>query len=73
LLSADVDDPARFDPGRARAARRRTCYAALEQALVDELVATKHDPKQRPLHLVNACLVLKRHVTLTILKKKNCT
>jgi hypothetical protein len=50
-----------------------TCYAALEQALVDELVATKDAAKQRPLYLVNACPVLKRHGIMTIVKKKKCT
>lgn len=48
------------------------CYAELEQALVDELVATKDDAKQRPLYLKNACPVLKVHGALTIVKKKKC-
>jgi hypothetical protein len=49
-----------------------TCYAALEQALVDELVATKDDAKERPLYLKNACPVLKQHGAMTIAKKKKC-
>jgi len=49
-----------------------TCFAALEQALVDELVATKDDAKDRPLYLKNACPVLKLHGTTTIVKKKKC-
>jgi hypothetical protein len=49
-----------------------TCYAALEQALVDALVATKDDAKQRPLYLTNACPVLKTHGAPTIAKKKKC-
>jgi hypothetical protein len=56
------------DAQRAAAA----CYAALEQALVDELVATKDDTKQRPLYLTNACPVLKTHGAMTIAKKKKC-
>lgn len=48
------------------------CFAALEPALVDELVATKADAKQRPLYLQNACPVLKAHGTQTIVKKKKC-
>jgi len=48
------------------------CYAALEPALVDELVATKDDAKQRPLYLTNACPVLKAHGGMTITKKKKC-
>ena len=49
-----------------------TCYAALEQALIDELVATKDDAKERPLYLKNACPVLKAHGAMTIAKKKKC-
>jgi hypothetical protein len=49
-----------------------TCYAALEQALVDELVATRDDAKERPLYLRNACPVLKAHGAMTIAKKKKC-
>lgn len=49
-----------------------TCYAALEGALVDELVATKDDAKSRPRFLINACPVLKTHGTPTIAKKKKC-
>jgi hypothetical protein len=49
-----------------------TCYAALEQALVDELVATKDDAKQRPPYLTNACPVLKTHGAMTIAKNKKC-
>jgi hypothetical protein len=49
-----------------------TCYTALEQALVDELVATKDGAKDRPLYLKNACPVLKAHGTMTIAKKKKC-
>jgi hypothetical protein len=49
-----------------------TCYAALEQALVDELVATKDSAKERPLYLTNACPVLKAHGAMTIAKKKKC-
>jgi hypothetical protein len=48
------------------------CYAALEPALVDELVATRDDAKQRPLYLRNACPVLKAHGAMTIVKKKKC-
>jgi hypothetical protein len=48
------------------------CFAALEPALVDELVATKDDAKQRPLYLRNACPVLKAHGAMTIVKKKKC-
>jgi len=48
------------------------CYAELEQALVDELVATRDDARQRPLYLRNACPVLKAHGALTIAKKKKC-
>jgi hypothetical protein len=56
------------DAQRAAAA----CYATLEQALIDELVATKDDAKQRPLYLTNACPVLKTHGAMTIAKKKKC-
>ena len=56
------------DAQRAAAA----CYAALEQALVDELVTTKDDARQRPLYLANACPVLKAHGAMTIAKKKKC-
>lgn len=49
-----------------------TCYAALEPALIDELVATKDGGKQRPLYLTNACPVLKAHGAMTITKKKKC-
>jgi hypothetical protein len=49
-----------------------TCYAALEQALVEELVATRDNAKERPLYLRNACPVLKAHGTMTIAKKKKC-
>jgi hypothetical protein len=48
------------------------CYAALEQALVDQLVATKDDAKDRPLYLKNACPVLKANGHMTIAKKKKC-
>jgi hypothetical protein len=48
------------------------CFAALEPALVDELVATRDDAKQRPLYLRNACPVLKAHGAMTIVKKKKC-
>jgi hypothetical protein len=60
-------------PAQVAAAQRAagTCYAALEQALVDELVATK-DGKDRPLYLKNACPVLKAHGAMTIAKKKKC-
>ncbi len=50
-----------------------TCYAALETALLDELVATADDAKQRPLYLKNACPVLKTHGAMTIAKKKKCS
>jgi hypothetical protein len=57
----------------ANAQRAATlCYAALEQALIDELVATKDNTKDRPLYLKNACPVLKAHGTMTIAKKKKC-
>jgi hypothetical protein len=48
------------------------CYAAIEQALVGELVATKDSAKERPLYLKNACPVLKAHGAMTIAKKKKC-
>jgi len=48
------------------------CFAALEPALIDELVAIKDDAKQRPLYLRNACPVLKAHGAMTIAKKKKC-
>jgi hypothetical protein len=48
------------------------CFAALEPALVDELVATKDDARQRSLYLRNACPVLKAHGAMTIVKKKKC-
>jgi hypothetical protein len=48
------------------------CYAAIEQALVGELVATKDSAKERPLYLRNACPVLKTHGAMTIAKKKKC-
>jgi hypothetical protein len=61
-------------PAQVAAAQRAaaTCYAALEQALVDELVATKDGGKDRPLYLRNACPVLKAHGAMTIAKKKKC-
>jgi len=61
-------------PAQVAAAQRAagTCYAALEQALVDELVATKDGAKDRPLYLKNACPVLKAHGAMTIAKKKKC-
>jgi hypothetical protein len=49
-----------------------TCFAQLEQTLVEELVATKDTTKDRPLYLRNACPVLKTHGPLTIAKKKKC-
>lgn len=49
-----------------------TCYAALEEALSQELVATKDGAKERPPYLRNACPVLKAHGTMTIAKKKKC-
>jgi hypothetical protein len=65
----DASAPAQVaDAQRVAAA----CYAALEPALVDELVATKDDAKQRPLYLRNACPVLKAHGAMTIVKKKKC-
>jgi hypothetical protein len=48
------------------------CYAALEGQLLDELVASKEDAKNRPRFLVNACPVLKANGTMTIAKKKKC-
>jgi hypothetical protein len=48
------------------------CFAALEGQLVDELVATKDDAKNRPRFLVNACPVLKTNGAMTIAKKKKC-
>jgi hypothetical protein len=61
-------------PAQVAAAQRAagTCYAALEQALVDELVATKDSGKDRPHYLKNACPVLKAHGAMTIAKKKKC-
>ncbi len=50
-----------------------TCYAALETALLDELVATPDDTKPRPAYLKNACPVLKTHGAMTITKKKKCS
>ena len=49
-----------------------TCYATLERQLLDELVASKDDGKNRPRFLVNACPVLKTHGASTIAKKKKC-
>jgi hypothetical protein len=49
-----------------------TCYAALEGQLLDELVASKDDAKNRPQFLVNACPVLKANGSMTIAKKKKC-
>lgn len=49
-----------------------TCYAALETALLDELVAIKDDAKPRPRFLDNACPVLKTHGSMTIAKRKKC-
>jgi hypothetical protein len=49
-----------------------TCYSALERALLDELVASKDDAKDRPRFLINACPVLKTHGTSTIAKKRKC-
>lgn len=45
------------------------CYAALETALLDELVAA--DDKST--YLKNACPVLKTHGAMTIAKKKKCS
>lgn len=49
-----------------------TCFAQLEQTLVEELVATKDTARERPLYLRNACPVLKAHGPQTIAKKKKC-
>ena len=49
-----------------------TCFAQLEQTLVEELVATKDTAKEQPLYLRNACPVLKAHGPQTIAKKKKC-
>jgi len=49
-----------------------TCFAQLEQSLVEELVTTKDTGKERPLYLRNACPVLKTHGPQTIAKKKKC-
>jgi hypothetical protein len=49
-----------------------SCYATLERQLLDELVASKDDGKNRPRFVVNACPVLKTHGTSTIAKKKKC-
>jgi len=61
-------------PAQVAAAQRAAgaCYAVLEQALVDALVATKDGAKDRPLYLKNACPVLKAHGAMTIAKKKKC-
>jgi len=61
-------------PGQVADAQRAaaTCYAALEPALVEALVATKDDAKERPLYLKNACPVLKAHGGKTIAKKQKC-
>lgn len=61
-------------PRQVAAAQRvaGTCYADLERDLVDELIATKDDARQRPLYLKNACSVLKAHGAMTIAKKKKC-
>jgi hypothetical protein len=48
------------------------CYATLESQLIDELVATKDDAKNRPRFLINACPVLKRNGAMTIAKKRKC-
>jgi hypothetical protein len=50
------------------------CFAAVEPALVDQLVATA-DPAagtDRPRYLVNACPVLAGHGAKTIVKKRKC-
>ena len=49
-----------------------TCFAQLEQSLVEELVTTKDTARERPLYLRNACPVLKTHGPQTIAKKKKC-
>ena len=61
-------------PGQVADAQRAatTCYAALEPALVEALVATKDDAKERPLYLKNACPVLKARGGMTIAKKQKC-
>jgi hypothetical protein len=71
LQHAVIDTLRRSTADRQIADARRaagTCYAALEAALLADLVASK----PRPQFIKNACPVLKSHGTQTTAKKKLC-
>jgi hypothetical protein len=68
VLRGDAGDRGVADAQRAAA----TCYTALEQTLVRELIASDETVKPTVPFLRNACPVLKTHGASTIAKKKKC-